>query len=313
MLKGLAITPPVLGRISIGKVIEKNGKRLPEKDDQFTITTQVQSKDGWLPHPFDEGMRKAQGGKIRSIPIRLLFNDPNLNFRAEYSLFDRNTGRPLCVGNGEWCKRQSEEGVKSLPCPSPDGCSLAQGNACKPYGRLNVAIGDDDPLGSFIFRTTGFNSIRTLSARLQYFSAISGNRLACLPLELRLRGKSTRQSHGSPIYFVDLTTRAGMTLAEALAEARQTDAERQAAGFDQVALDLAARQGLGNGAFEDSEDEGSAVVDEFFPEGEASPESENSLPTENVPETKAKPSLRDKLEQRGLPSAPVVLADPALP
>ena len=33
MLKGLAITPPVLGRISIGKVIEKNGKRLPEKDD----------------------------------------------------------------------------------------------------------------------------------------------------------------------------------------------------------------------------------------------------------------------------------------
>ena len=29
MLKGLAITPPVLGRISIGKIIEKNGKRLP--------------------------------------------------------------------------------------------------------------------------------------------------------------------------------------------------------------------------------------------------------------------------------------------
>ena len=29
MLKGLALTPPVLGRISIGKVIEKNGKRLP--------------------------------------------------------------------------------------------------------------------------------------------------------------------------------------------------------------------------------------------------------------------------------------------
>jgi len=32
MLKGLAITPPVLGRISIGKVIEKNGKRQLEAD-----------------------------------------------------------------------------------------------------------------------------------------------------------------------------------------------------------------------------------------------------------------------------------------
>ena len=39
MLKGLALTPPVIGRISIGKVVEKNGKRLPEKDDEFTLTS----------------------------------------------------------------------------------------------------------------------------------------------------------------------------------------------------------------------------------------------------------------------------------
>jgi copper(I)-binding protein len=31
MIKGLAITPPVLGRISIGKIVEKNGKRLLKK------------------------------------------------------------------------------------------------------------------------------------------------------------------------------------------------------------------------------------------------------------------------------------------
>lgn len=266
MLKGLAITPPILGRISIGKVIEKNGKRLPEKDDQFTITSQVQSKDGWLAHPFDEGFRKEQGGKIRTIPIRLLFNDPDLNFRAEYSLFDRNTGRPLCVGSGETCKRQSGEGIKSLPCPSPDGCALATGGNCKPYGRLNVSIGDDDPLGSFVFRTTGFNSIRTLAARLQYFQAISGNRLSCLPLELRLRGKSTRQSHGTPIYYVDITVRTGVSIEDALIEAKQTEETRLAAGFDQVALEHAARQGLNNGAFEDTDDELDAVVEEFFPE-----------------------------------------------
>lgn len=29
MLKGLALTPPAIGRIAIGKVVEKNGKRLP--------------------------------------------------------------------------------------------------------------------------------------------------------------------------------------------------------------------------------------------------------------------------------------------
>ena len=51
MIKGLAITPPILGRISIGKMVEKNGKRVPEKDDQFTITSQIQNKEGWVKHP----------------------------------------------------------------------------------------------------------------------------------------------------------------------------------------------------------------------------------------------------------------------
>ena len=295
MIKGLAITPPVIGRISIGKVVEKNGKRLPEKDDQFTITSQVQSRDGWLLHPLNEELRNGQDGKLRSIPIRLLFNEPDLNFRADYSLFDRNTGRPLCVGNGETCKRLTKDGIQSLPCPSPDVCSLAQGNACKPYGRLNVVIGNDDPLGSFVFRTTGYNSIRTLAARLHYLQAISGNRLACLPLELRLRGKSTRQSHGTPIFYVDITVRSGLSLEDALLEAKQREETRQASGFDQSALDLAARQGFKNGAFEDSEEDTGAIVEEFFPAIEDQP----SLVAHQVQLTApAKPSLAQKLDSQ---------------
>ncbi|MEZ3135663.1 hydrolase or metal-binding protein [Stutzerimonas kunmingensis] len=274
MLKGLAITPPVLGRISIGKVIEKNGKRLPEKDDQFTITSQVQSRDGWLVHPLNDELRQSKDDKLRSIPVRLLFNEPELNFRADYTLFDRQTGRPVCVGNGETCKRVTQDGMQSLPCPSPDACPLAKGGACKPYGRLNVLIGDDDPLGSFVFRTTGVNSIRTLAARLHYFQAISGNRLACLPLELRLRGKSTRQSHGTPIFYVDLTVRNGMDMSEALLTANELDTQRQTTGFDQVALDEAARRGFGNGAFEDSEEDTGAIVEEFFANPDQVPDSQ---------------------------------------
>ena len=119
MIKGLAITPPILGRISIGKVVEKNGKRLPEKDDQFTITSQIQSKEGWIKHPLDEQLRsKAPNQKLRTIPVRMIFNDPDLNLRAEYTLFDRQTGRPICVGNGETCQRLTNQGVEQHPCPS---------------------------------------------------------------------------------------------------------------------------------------------------------------------------------------------------
>ncbi|WP_250525232.1 phage capsid protein [Caballeronia sp. GAWG2-1] len=294
MLKGLSITPPVVGRISIGRVVEKNGKRLPEKDDQFTLTTQVHTRDGWLLHPLNESLRKATTGKLRAIPVRFLFNDPDLNLRAEYSCFDRGTGRPVCVGNGETCRRASDSGIEELPCPSPDGCAFGQAANCKPYGRLNVVIGDEDELGSFIFRTTSYNSIRTLSARLHYFSAVSGNLLARLPLELKLRGKSTTQSYRSAIYYVDIGVRSGSTMEDAILHARELDARRKAAGFDQAALDSAARAGFSNGAFEDSIEDSAAVVDEFYPAEAGNDGSQAGPPAAPVKTS----SLKGRMDQR---------------
>ena len=297
MIKGLAITPPVIGRISIGRVVEKNGKRLPEKDDQFTITTQIQHKDGWLLHPYDELLRQqaaqsstvstanpangSSSGKLRSIPVRMLFDDPELNLRAEYSLFDRQTGRPLCVGNGESCKRITDSGVQRLPCPSPSLCDYAAQGHCKPYGRLHVRIEpstsssaipatsspvDTDELGTFIFRTTGFNSIRTLAARLSYFQAYSGGLLSCLPLQLKLRGKSTTQSHRTPIFYVDLCLRDGLSMVDAMQHARQQFDQRQATGLQQSQLEDAAREGFSNAEFESSLEELPEVLEELYPE-----------------------------------------------
>ena len=267
MMKGLAITPPILGRISIGKVVEKNGKRVPEKDDQFTITSQIQNKEGWVKHPLDEQLRaKApnQNQKLRSIPVRMIFNDPDLNLRAEYSLFDRQTGRLICSGNGESCQRLGQNGIEQHPCPSPDLCPLAQGGLCKPYGRLYVNLDESDEFGTFIFRTTGFNSIRTLAARLRYYHAASGDLLSCLPLQLTLRGKSTTQSYRTPIYYVDLTLRDGTNLQEAIVSAKQIDEQSKAAGFYQEALDHVARQGYGNARFEVGSEEGLDIVEEFY-------------------------------------------------
>ncbi|WP_353166495.1 hydrolase or metal-binding protein [Acinetobacter sp.] len=265
MIKGLAITPPILGRISIGKVVEKNGKRLPEKDDQFTITSQIQGKEGWVKHPLDEQLRsKAPNQKLRTIPVRMIFNDPELNLRAEYSLFDRQTGRPVCVGNGEICQRLTNQGVEQHPCPSPDLCPLAQGGNCKPFGRLHVNLDESDELGTFIFRTTGFNSIRTLAARLNYYHAASNGLLSCLPLQLTLRGKSTTQSYRTPVYYVDLTLRDGANLQDAIQVAKDIDQKSQQAGFNQLALDQVARQGFANAQFEVNSEEGLDLVEEFY-------------------------------------------------
>ena len=311
MIKGLAITPPILGRISIGRVVEKNGKRLPEKDDQFTITSQIQNKDGWVKHPLDEQLRanqqhnqnqqqnhnpnqqQNQNPKLRSIPVRMIFNDPDLNLRAEYSLFDRQTGRPVCVGNGETCQRLTNQGVEQHPCPSPDLCPLAQGGNCKPYGRLHVNLDDSDELGTFIFRTTGFNSIRTLAARLSYYHAASNGLLSCLPLQLTLRGKSTTQSYRTPVYYVDLTLRDGMHLQEAIQIAQQIDQQSKAAGFNQAALDQTAWQGFANAQFEVNSEEGLDLVEEFYTEEDFEEEHQQveHVQTESKTRTKPKPKF----------------------
>ncbi|MGQ1158071.1 recombination directionality factor [Acinetobacter baumannii] len=291
MIKGLAITPPILGRISIGKVVEKNGKRLPEKDDQFTITSQIQSKEGWIKHPLDDQLRaNTPNQKLRSIPVRMIFNDPDLNLRAEYTLFDRQTGRPVCVGNGETCQRLTNQGVEQHPCPSPDLCPLAQGGNCKPYGRLHVNLDESDELGTFIFRTTGFNSIRTLAARLNYYHAASNGLLSCLPLQLTLRGKSTTQSYRTPVYYVDLTLREGVSLQQAIQTAKEIDQQSKAMGFNQIALDQMARQCFAIARFEVNAEEGLDLVEEFYmDENQETEHSQQQVQVESKTRARAKP------------------------
>lgn len=341
MIQGLMMTPPVVGRIAIGKVIERNGKRLPEKDDEFTITTQVQSRQGWVLHPVDAALRAELAGptgnlqmvtevagaepevpvdgppakptlqsklakrakeqrassdlaaaetatatapveasrlpsnpKLRSIPVRLLFNDPHLNLRARYTLFDRATTRPICVGDGESCKRVRQGVVESHPCPGPDHCALGMEGNCKLFGRLHVRIdhpeNHSDACSTFVLRTTGVNTVRTLMARMQYLQALSGGLLAYLPLELRLRGKSTTQSHRAPIYYVDLCVRQGLSLEAAVVKAREVAEQARSSGLDQAALDAAAREGYVQGLFEETGEEAVEVLQEFYPPGEHS-------------------------------------------
>lgn len=102
--------------------------------------------------------------------------------------------------------------MQQHPCSSPDLCPLAQCGNYKPYGRLHVNLDESDELGTFIFRTTGVDSIRTLAALLSYYHAASNGLLSCLPLQLTLRGKSTTQSYRTPMYYVELTLRDGIHL-----------------------------------------------------------------------------------------------------
>ena len=80
-----------------------------------------------------------------------------------------------------------------------------------------------------------------------------------------------------------------MTLEEAIAEARRVDSQRKEAGFDQAALDEAARQGFANGAFEELAEDGPSVVEEFFPDDQT------AVPK---PQVASATNLADRLEKK---------------
>lgn len=311
MIEGLVMSPPIIGRISIGKLVQRNNLWLPEKDDSFTLTTQIKHKGEWLLHPLHQQLVEQQAnGKIRSIPVRMLFNETDLNLRAQYSAFDRKTGRVLCMGNGQQAKRNQAEGIEQVLCVGPEYCPYAQQQGCKLYGRLNVQIeGQDDELGSFIFRTTGYNSVRTLAARLRYLQAVSNQLTRYLPLQLKLRAKTTTLSHQTPVYYVDLTLRDGLTLPQAVREANERAAQDREAGLQIAAFEQTAMALLGNGQYEETEEEIPLVMEEFYPEPQqsspsAEPSSSELTPSNNPPQTTTTKTTTQRLQRRPSPLTP---------
>jgi hypothetical protein len=90
--------------------------------------------------------------------------------------------------------------------------------------------------------------------------------LACLPLELRLRGKSTTQSHRSAIYYVDLVVREGSSLeASDIADARRSTPDARRWALIRRRWMKPAKQGFGNAAFEFNEEEMPEIIEEFYP------------------------------------------------
>jgi len=261
MLKGFCYTPPVIGRIAIGETVEQNGKRIPRKSDEISITAQHKKDGQWVEHPLDAKLRNGKANeKLREIPVRLLFDDPDLSFRESYEAFSGS--RQVCVGDGARAKRRGPDGgIEEIECNGPDSCAYGGAHRCKPFARLNVQIdGQDDPLSTFVFRTSGWNSIRTLRSKLEYLYGAFDGTIAGLPLKLVMRGKSTQLSFNTPFFYLDLLLRdqTAIGVAEALEDQKMW---RVGLRFNYVGLESAARHGLRNGAFEETQDDAPDIED----------------------------------------------------
>lgn len=287
MLNGLAITPIVDGRISIGEIDSSSGKRLPKKNDFISITKNFQVNHTWAPHPemvrlLEEQKNSgiANPDKLRSIPVRIMFDRPTNNFRASYTCFSKE-GRTLCLGNGVTAKRETENSIEEVACPGADTCEFGKHNRCKPFARLMVALENEfenDPLSGFMFRSTSINSIRVLTFRLQAFAALLNGKMSGMPCNLVIKANRSTSSFGTLFYYLDLEPRGGLYEA-----ARQTTKFQQAfaaAGLDRDSLEQMVADGIAQSNFYDADEPSAEIVEEFFNEVENEVESDEVVMSE---------------------------------
>lgn len=266
-LSGLSITPPIIGRISIGGV---DADFVPYMDNEIHITSLVQNPDySWISHPVEDTVRTNQkieaNKKLQSIPVRLMYNDPNLSFSSRFLAFESNTGRVLCHGNNGKAVRNENGTPEEYTCPGSEQCDFGLQSGCKPHGRLFVQIeGQDDYLGLFVHRTSGLNTTRYLSSRLIQMSNLMKGNIAGFPLSLVMRSKTSHLTGGN-IIFLDLEFRRGMSIKDMKAAQVAYLQDWDDMGWDRKSFEEGVRTALlSNRVSEIDQDDGVAILAEFY-------------------------------------------------
>jgi len=195
----------------------------------FELLTRVHEstpETGQIPkmktHPIADSLisrdSREEGHRlIKEVPIRFLGRSPESILSVNYQAFDTASGRLVCSGNGKDAIRKgvgaSAGNVES--CAGPESCAFAHqsGVQCKLHCRMRVQVdGSTDPLAVFEFQSSGINTYRTLSAKLNMLYAVFGN-LRGLPFRLTSWAKSSPQSLFKPFFAANIELRDGLTFA----------------------------------------------------------------------------------------------------
>lgn len=290
MIHNLAITTPILGTIRLGDIaVNQQGKRYPVRSNHFKITAMFKDNEGrWVEHPMHKKVAEAtkqNPEQITEIPVRFMFNNPDLNMRARYEAFDKQ-GRIVCAGDGKCARRRDGEKVVNVDCPGVEGCAFGKQAKCDLFARLNVIIdGQDDEFSTFILRTESYNAVRTLYAKMKRIYAMFGNRLVGIPFKLKLRQKATSMSMWTKFYYTDLILNQ-VTAVEAMNHAKAYEQELEANGLSQAGFEQEALSGLMNGAFEDGEEDFDELEAFLLARGDDDVPAEQNIPTvADTPET----------------------------
>lgn len=232
-----------VGKIKIGMKGEEKksqgGKkyRQPVKLDHFIVTTTDKGPDGNFTH--DTAVMEKLGASPTEIPIRLPFDDIDMNFFTQYQYY---VGKKcICRGDGEKATRTNKkEEVSEVIC-NTGTCEYMKSGKCKVSGVLSAMIPYSlDMCGIYRFRTHGWNSVSGILAALTFFKENTNGVLQGLPLKLKFLKKHTEEHGSVPVVSIVLDAIEMLELRQlAIAESQN----RTALGVDIKQIEMTAVQG----------------------------------------------------------------------
>lgn len=305
MIHGLTLQLNAAGNIKIGRkgaiTTSQQGKefRPPEKLNHFQITTTEKNADGDFVVDTDLEKRIKEAGtgiingsgNLIGIPIRLLYNDTELNFPTRLSSYV--AGKLSCTGDGQKATKRVDDFKKESPCPCPRFDQGYDGkDKCKALGTLTCIIDEAGLFGqAHKFRTTSINSVTGILGGLEMIRTVTNNRVAGLPLMLTINPKSTTTPQGANtiVYVVSLCYRGSMNAMREEVLQIMNKERQYLIGMDQLEAEARNTQ-IRNPII--SDDEQKEVAEEFYPDCITLPAEPIAEPTP-IPDEPEKEELQE--------------------
>ncbi|WP_067935720.1 recombination directionality factor [Alicyclobacillus kakegawensis] len=191
---------PRVGKIHLGvRKTNDNGKDYPTAVDYFVV-----KPDASTSKAAAKAFHDVYGDKPKEITIAFPSNDPEQFFPQWLSSYRGGNGRYelYCQGDGEVARRSDGEGGKvQIQCLYRD-CPIYQAGKCKELGRLQFFLPDVPGIGVWQIDTTSFHTTVNLNGSIQMIRALTGGRIAMIPLKLRIVPKVVNPDGKSKTVYV---------------------------------------------------------------------------------------------------------------
>ena len=208
---------PRAGKIHLGiKKTNEAGNDYPAKVDYFVL-------------PDDRpDLKEILGEKPRDLSIRFPVEDKDLIAPQWYKRYGSGSSRPLCRGDGETAicavvakdpktgKMAPTGELEEIECSGRD-CEHYQSKHCRHTMNLMFILEQVVDGGVFQLDTSSFHSIVNFNSSWDYIRALTGGRIAMVPLKLRLIPKEVTPPSGKKlVYVLELCLAERMSLSAAM-------------------------------------------------------------------------------------------------